>query len=467
MSVNKKILFSPVGGTDPISNFRDASMLHISRVYRPDVIYMFLSKEMYERHEKDNRYCYCLDRLGEMLNHKFEYRFEIRKDLKKVYDFDYFYKVFSREVFKIRKNMDDSDILYVNISSGTPAMKSALLLLAAISDYKFIPIQVTTPVEQINPHLEELDRNYDVKEYWETNDDNTVFINRCNEVKSVQLFRILKADLIRKHIDSFDYNAAYATYETIKDTKKVQNNILMSEDPDGEENPDSSVADERINKMLKMAVCRSNLDISETKNIMKDLGIDIMPVKNGEYIKIFEYSMVVWLKLQRKEYADYARALTPLLWQLYVMILKKQCSLDVMELAVKSKNTYRWDKAKLNSRRDILDILNARYNGNFKCGEVSNSNLNTIVYGMVKDAKLKKEIKIMDKVELNIRNIVAHTITMITDDVIVKKAEVSAKQIFDKIKYLMVVAGVPVNSESWQTYEQMNTLIKEELDSIF
>lgn len=56
---------------------------------------------------------------------------------------------------------------------------------------------------------------------------------------------------------------------------------------------------------------------------------------------------------------------------------------------------------------------------------------------------------------------------MITDDVIVKKAEVSAKQIFDKIKYLMVVAGVPVNSESWQTYEQMNTLIKEELDSIF
>ena len=126
-----------------------------------------------------------------------------------------------------------------------------------------------------------------------------------------------------------------------------------------------------------------------------------------------------------------------------------------------------WIKKTRKAVLKSLILLNARYNGNFKCGEVSNSNLNTIVYGMVKDAKLKKEIKIMDKVELNIRNIVAHTITMITDDVIVKKAEVSAKQIFDKIKYLMVVAGVPVNSESWQTYEQMNTLIKEELDSIF
>ena len=25
----KKILFSPIGGTDPISNFRDGAMLHI------------------------------------------------------------------------------------------------------------------------------------------------------------------------------------------------------------------------------------------------------------------------------------------------------------------------------------------------------------------------------------------------------------------------------------------------------
>lgn len=29
----KKILFSPIGGTDPISNFRDGAMLHICRIF--------------------------------------------------------------------------------------------------------------------------------------------------------------------------------------------------------------------------------------------------------------------------------------------------------------------------------------------------------------------------------------------------------------------------------------------------
>lgn len=30
-----RVLFSPIGGTDPISNCRDGAMLHICRVYKP------------------------------------------------------------------------------------------------------------------------------------------------------------------------------------------------------------------------------------------------------------------------------------------------------------------------------------------------------------------------------------------------------------------------------------------------
>lgn len=60
----KKILFSPIGGTDPISNFRDGAMLHICRIYKPDIVYLYLSKEMCEFQEKDDRYRYCLEQLG-------------------------------------------------------------------------------------------------------------------------------------------------------------------------------------------------------------------------------------------------------------------------------------------------------------------------------------------------------------------------------------------------------------------
>ena len=68
----KKILFSPIGGTDPISNFRDGAMLHICRIYKPDIVYLYLSKEMCEFQEKDDIYRYCLEQLGKKLDKHFE-----------------------------------------------------------------------------------------------------------------------------------------------------------------------------------------------------------------------------------------------------------------------------------------------------------------------------------------------------------------------------------------------------------
>ena len=49
--MGRKILFSPVGGTDPMpeSNYKDGSMIHISRIYKPDLVILYLSKEMLEK----------------------------------------------------------------------------------------------------------------------------------------------------------------------------------------------------------------------------------------------------------------------------------------------------------------------------------------------------------------------------------------------------------------------------------
>ena len=46
--MNEKILFTPVGGTDPISstNCFDGAILHICRYYKPNKVIMYMSKEM-------------------------------------------------------------------------------------------------------------------------------------------------------------------------------------------------------------------------------------------------------------------------------------------------------------------------------------------------------------------------------------------------------------------------------------
>lgn len=56
------VLFSPVGGTDPLSNdnYQDGAILHIVRNYRPNKIVLFVSREILEKHKKDNRYIQSL-----------------------------------------------------------------------------------------------------------------------------------------------------------------------------------------------------------------------------------------------------------------------------------------------------------------------------------------------------------------------------------------------------------------------
>ena len=73
--MSSRILFSPVGGTDPMSlyNCRDGSLLHICRVYRPAKVYLYMSKEILDNQEKDNRYLYCLERLAELQGRECEY----------------------------------------------------------------------------------------------------------------------------------------------------------------------------------------------------------------------------------------------------------------------------------------------------------------------------------------------------------------------------------------------------------
>ena len=63
-----RILFSPVGGHDPIANFRDGAVLHICRVYKPERVYLYLSHEMLERSRMDDRYRRSLEKLREHIS---------------------------------------------------------------------------------------------------------------------------------------------------------------------------------------------------------------------------------------------------------------------------------------------------------------------------------------------------------------------------------------------------------------
>ena len=162
-----RILFSPVGTTDPISknNYKDGSMLHIARVYKPDKIILYISNEMLENQEKDDRYRYCIRQLDKFASTSTEIAVIERPDLKDVNDFDYFYKDFKEILDKYVKTLNEDDELLINISSGTPQMKSGLAVLQTMLEYSNCKlIQVSTPEKRSNEHYTSRDEN--IEELW-------------------------------------------------------------------------------------------------------------------------------------------------------------------------------------------------------------------------------------------------------------------------------------------------------------
>ena len=171
----KKILFSPIGSTDPISGQYDGALLHIIRVYKPDKVYLYLSKEICELEDMDNRYSYCLSQLAKYLDIDLQTEWIRKEELTDVHIFDYFFIEYSnllKEIYKKELENDDELEMYLNVSSGTPAMKSALQCFATLSEEPLIPIQVATPTKRINKR-EEIGLEYAVELQWEYNIDNS------------------------------------------------------------------------------------------------------------------------------------------------------------------------------------------------------------------------------------------------------------------------------------------------------
>ena len=447
--MRKTILFSPIGGNDPVSSSteRDGSMLHICRHYKPDEVYLFLSKEMVERHRRDNRYSYCIQKLEEQIGHHFQIKYIEKEDLEEVQEYDFYYDEFLLILNNIQKELTKEDIILVNIASGTPAMKSALLMLAVMSEYRIQPIQVDTPEKAINVHTGK-DRDYDPEYYWEINKDNEKGAkNRCVETKCPNLSLIIKKNIIVKHIDSYNYDAAFML------GMEIQKDI--SED---------------AYRLLEIAVARVQLDINKAKKISDQFAYNIFPIIDSHKIKLFEYALVLKIKMQRKDYGDFIRAISPLLTDLFEMILKEQCHINIRDYSRQDdRGVQIWDIKKLKESdqgKELLAVLNDEFKPEFKNSPVAASNLKPLLINYLTDEVLKKKIEEIREIESKIRNIAAHEIVSITEDNLSKifGRSISMNQIFKILKSLIIAAGVRVREEDWNSYDKMNVFIEKVLE---
>ena len=437
--MNKKILFSPVGGTDPISpnNCRDGSMLHICRFEKPDKVILYLSREMIENEQKDHRYSYCLNKLKLLQGRDFDVEMITRPNLVEVQDFDFFYNEFSEIINKImNEDMDQSDTLLLNISSGTPGMKSALAVLKTISEISCRLIQVPTPNKSQNIHD---NRGYDPELLWECNEDNNPGAkNRCAEVSLPSLAVKKKEEVIKMHVLAYDYHAALQVAETLPEKIKG-----------------------RYVDLLEMASARYNFNLSEFAKKCKNTNYR-PAITGGNVFKRFEYALILQVKIKRKEYVDFIRAITPLIVDLFEQVLEKKCKVVVDEYCSyqmkDGKKIRKWSRTKLEGS-EVLRVFQNDYENDFKYGFVYSDHLRTLIKHFSTDENLKNLTDTLRDVESGVRNLAAHEMDSFDDDKIRELTGLSANSIMKTIRSYFGYLGYAIPKEAWDSYENMNDII--------
>lgn len=266
-----EILISAVGTTDPISNNRDAALLHIARTYRPEKVVLVYSEEMLIKKDLIEKAIFSIE----------DYHTDVTIEstiLKndEVYLFDKMYEVMGQIV---EKYSGTDHQLILNLSSGTPQIISALFALNRIKDYNTQAIQVATPNKSANRPYVQLSSDEEKNLFAENKDNQKDYEDRTIKDEAEKFNQSLIKRHLRNLIASYDY---LATEELV--TKKEYNNLLSKK---------------------KLSFLRATLNdfvkVFKTQAILKD--IQDYPLTDVEK-KALNYFLMIEVLKERGQVAD-------------------------------------------------------------------------------------------------------------------------------------------------------------------
>ena len=198
----KRILFSPIGSTDPIKNCHDGACLHIVRHYQPERVVLFFTKEMGESEHNDHRYTIAIKQVAP------DCIIEppIYTDIVDPSRYEAFSRILPQAVAELLEKYPEHEIL-LNLSSGTPQIKTILAILAADND-RCVGIQTVTPVRAANDHKVIMTEK-EIQELIESNYDNEPETASRLEEPPLGVFRYYaERSRILSLIASYEYAAA-------------------------------------------------------------------------------------------------------------------------------------------------------------------------------------------------------------------------------------------------------------------
>ena len=422
-----KVLFSPIGSTDPISNYRDGGMLHICRHYRPDKVYLYISKEMCMYHDLDDRYQAAIRMLGKEIGWNFEIVTICDREMEHVQLFDAFINMFEQSIDRIRQE-DKPDEILVNVSSGTPAMKSSLQMISMLWN-DVSAVQVSTPAKSSNKNHEDKD-DYDLEVQWELNEDREDGVeNRCIISDAHHLLDRIKKENIQNYIQVYEYEAAKMMAETLYQKPSKQ-----------------------FFACLDIAIARQKLNIKYVNMNRKNYPIDDwFPIVEERAMKEYEYLLSMQNRLKKKEYVDFIRGITPIFFSISEKIMKKYTNLTFSDIGEQRREVWFLSMDKLNEQKITL-----KKNWGYNTFIGSNVILEILKFKLEESSEVVTLMNEIKEVENCVRNPAAHEIMGMTDELIKRRTKYSSEEILNMLFKLAKLADMNISKDNRQIYEVMN-----------
>ena len=336
--MSKKILLTFAGNTDPTRGEHDGPIIHICRYYKPDKIYLILTKEMEERNEKP--YNIYERAIKENLKDYNPEIIAIKTGIKDAHHFDIYFNSIYETFETIKKDEKDAEI-YLNMTSGTSQMTTNLLMYYIDSlDLNLIPIQVETYKKQSNQSEENnktVDKNYDVEAEAICNLDNEEKTRtyRIVEPDLKKYSRILTKNQIEKLLEQYKYEAISELLKRNIFDKNLELSTLVN------------FAIERTN--LKGLECNKKLNSLNNKDynklyyFTKDKNVTRIP----DWYQIVDFFSLANIKQKTEDISTYTLMLEPIIVKIYLSILKDLMGKNLDELFKRDSNGYKIELRRL------------------------------------------------------------------------------------------------------------------------
>lgn len=440
-----RILFTPAGDSDPVRDYHDGAMLHILRHYPVDKVILFLTKDMEEK--EDGMHCYTrgiesvapdvpveILRSGITEPQKYEKLTAMQDAFARAYDAH-----------------PEAEWL-LNISSGTPQIKTVMALLAL--DYpRTKAIQVSSPERKSNRGNHPCQTADEHVEMLECNEDaEPGAVNRCEEPPLL----LLKRHGLVRQVTSLVRNYEYAgALQIVRQNKNCFSPISE--------------------KLLQHATLRRDLMWKEANKVIAQYEGKPLIEGAGDFS---EYFQVMEMRQRKKQYPEFIVKLSPVLAALgmkYILNLKiPGFALDQIGYWKKDRagnQIFFIDRERMNQNwPGLVSYLETAFGGMLRPGPIYFSLIVLIceyleegkLRGNEKHSRITRLFKELRSVEESVRNPIAHEITNMNDEKLESlTANVMGKGISSKeiLQRLHEVTRLIRGSDIRWTYDELNDKI--------